>query len=316
MILDEILEEIKKAKTISILTHESPDGDAIGSSMGMKLILNKLGKDADVIIPEYPRIFDFLPYINEIKSESDIKEYDLCILVDVAQPSRVALKEYFENAKKTIIIDHHRSNINNGDLNFVKVDSPACCEIIAEICKYFKIEISKEIGTCLMTGIITDTGGFQYKGINSKTFDFASEFIKIGVDVPKIYEKAFATKTKANFELMKKVVDRMEFLEKGKVVFTYLTNEDMIEVDAKSGDHEGLVNIGKDVEGVEVSIFIRQKDDENAYKISLRSKEYVDVCSICSVFGGGGHQRASGALIKGNVEQVKEMVMQEVRKVL
>ena len=197
MILDDILEEIKKAKTIAILTHESPDGDAIGSSMGMKLILNKLGKNPDVIIPEYPKIFDFLPYINEIRSQSNIKEYDLCILVDVAQPSRVALKEYFENANKTIIIDHHRNNINNGDLNYVKADSPACCEIIAEICKYLKIDISKEIGTCLMTGIITDTGGFQYEGISAKTFDFASEFIKLGVDVPKIYEKAFATKTRA-----------------------------------------------------------------------------------------------------------------------
>ena len=107
----------------------------------------------------------------------------------------------------------------------------------------------------------------------------------------------------------------MELLEDGKVTFTYINMKDEEEVGAEPGDHEGLVEIGRDIEGVEVSIFIRQKED-NAYKVSLRSGEYVNVSDICLVFGGGGHQKAAGALIKGDVDQVKEKILKEVKKAL
>ena len=159
MTLDEILKEIKVAQNIVILTHESPDGDAIGSSLAMRLMLKELEKECDVIIPEYSRLFDFLPGIETIKKESEIKNYDLAIAVDCADIKRIAKKEYFENAKKTIVIDHHGSNNMFGDLNYVNPVSPACCEILAGIAEYFKMKITKELGTCIMTGIITDTGG-------------------------------------------------------------------------------------------------------------------------------------------------------------
>ena len=125
------------------------------------------------------------------------------------------------------------------------------------------------------------------------------------------------TKTKAYFELMKKITNRMEFLYDGKIAFTYLNNEDMKEANAEPGDHEGLVNIGRDIEGVEVSIFIRQKEDEeNTYKISMRSNEYVNVSDICMTFGGGGHERAAGASIEGTVEEIKEKIVKETAKSL
>lgn len=122
------------------------------------------------------------------------------------------------------------------------------------------------------------------------------------------------TKSKANFELTKRVIDRMELLEDGKVTFTYINSQDELEVNAESGDHEGLVNIGKDIEGVLVSIFIRQKDNEDVYKASLRSEDGINVSDICLLFGGGGHARAAGALIQGTVEEVKEKLMKEIRK--
>lgn len=314
MTLDEILKEIKEAEKIVILTHESPDGDALGSSLAMKLMLEELGKKSDVIIPEYSRMFQFLPSATEIKIDSEIKKYDLAISVDCANFKRMAKNEYFEKAKKTIVIDHHGSNNMYGDLNYVNPVSPACCEILAGMAEYFEIKVTKDIGTCIMTGIITDTGGFRHLGITPDTFEYTAELIRLGVDIPDIYKRTLRTKTKANFELTKRVIDRMELLEDGKVSFTYITSQDELEVGAEPGDHEGLVDIGKDIEGVKVSVFIRQKDNETAYKVSLRSEDDINVSDICFVFGGGGHARAAGALIQGNVEQVKEKLMKEIRK--
>ena len=316
MTLDEILKQIQKAEKIVILTHESPDGDAVGSSLAMKLIIEKLEKTADVIIPEYSRLFNFLPSAEEIMTDSKIKNYDLAISVDCATLKRMAKKEYFENAKSTIVIDHHGSNTMYGDLNYVNPASPACCEVLAGMLKYYEIDITKDIGTCLMTGIITDTGGFRHVGITPETFEFTADLIRLGVDVPDIYKRTLNTKTRANFELSKKVMERMEILEDGKVTFTYMNKKDEEEVGAEPGDHEGLVEIGRDIEGIEVSIFIRQKENEDAYKISMRSGNKVNVSDICFLFGGGGHPRAAGSLIQGNVEQVKEKLMKEVRKAL
>ncbi len=315
MTLDEILEQIKKAESIVILTHETPDGDAIGSSLAMSLAIKDLGKNVDVIIPEYPRTFAFLPDADNIKKESNIKNYDLAISLDCATFKRLAENDYFENAKTKIVIDHHGSNTMYGDLNFVNPVSPACCEILAEIFQYYNIEITKNIGTCILTGIITDTGGFKYSGVTAETFEFAAELLQKGINISDIYRKVLDTKTKANFELRKRAIERTEFLEDGKVAFTYINTKDMEEVKAEPGDHEGLVELGRDVEGVEVSIFIRQ-EEENKYKVSMRSNEYVNVSDVCIPFGGGGHPKAAGAKIEGTVEEVKNQLLAEVKKVL
>ena len=315
MTLDEILEEIKVAEKIIILTHESPDGDAIGSSLAMKLALEELGKQADVIISEIPRMYEFLPAIKQIKEESEIKNYDLAIAVDCAEAKRVAGREYFENAKKTIVIDHHGSNNMFGDLNYVNPVSPACCEILAYMFEYFQIDITKEIGTCIMTGIITDTGGFRHPTVNPETFEFTAELIRKGINVPDIYKRTLRTQTKANFLLTQRVMDRMEILEDGKVTFTYVTLKDKEEVEAEPGDTEGLVEIGRDIEGVEVSILLKQKE-ENLFRISMRSGSYVNVSDVCLMFGGGGHQRAAGATAQGTLEEVRERILKEVKKSL
>lgn len=315
MTIDNIKEEINKAKDIIILTHENPDGDAIGSALAMYLTLKRLGKEVDVIIPEFPKIFKFLPCSEEVKKEGKEENYDLAISVDVTGIKRLnGFARYFENANVRIQIDHHQVNEMFADFNFVNPDSPACAQTLIFVIEKLGIDIDEKIGTCLLTGIITDTGGFQYEGVSAETFEFASWLLTKGVKVSNIYKKVLQTRTKANFELRKMVMDRMEFLDNGKVTFTYITFDDLEKVNAEAGDHEGLVEIGRDVEGVEVSIFLREI--EGGFKASLRSNEYVNVSDVCLTYNGGGHIRAAGCTILGTLEEAKEKIIKEVEKYL
>ena len=314
MTLDEILEEIKNAETIVILSHENPDGDAVSSALSMKHAIKKIGKESDIIMPEYPKDFEFLPGAVEIKKYSDIKKYDLAIGVDCADLKRlVGSEEYFETAKKTIQIDHHSVNKMYADLNYVDPASPACCQVLIGIFEYYGIEIDKDLGTCILTGILTDTGGFQYSGVNPETFEFAAEILRKGVNISKICQKALRNKTKANCELTKLYYDRMEYFEDGKILISYILVDDLKKVNGKMGDDEGLVEIGRDIEDVEVSVLLKEKEGTNGYKISMRSKEYVNVSDICLLLGGGGHPRAAGCFVSGNLEEVKNKVLNTIK---
>ena len=313
--LDSILEEINKAESIVILTHENPDGDAIGTALALYNALKQIGKNPDIIIPEYPRIFEFLPGTDEIKKESDIKKYDLAISVDCATIKMLnGFSNYFEDAKVKVSIDHHSTNTMFGDYNYISPDAPACAQILLVVLEYFKIEITKDIGTCILAGIITDTGGFKYSGVTSETFKFVAELLEKGINVSKIYRRVLQTKTKANFELNRIATNRLEFFEDGKVAFTYITKEDEEKVNSESGDHEGIVETGRDIEGVEVSIFIRQT--EKGCKVSMRSNEYVNVSDVCLLLGGGGHVHAAGATMQCTIEQAKEKILRQLKSVM
>ena len=313
--LDNILEEINKAESIVILTHENPDGDAIGSGLALYNALKQIGKNPDIIIPEYPRTFEFLPGSNEIKKESNVEKYDLAISVDCATIKMLnGFANYFENAKVKVSIDHHSTNTMFGDLNYVSPDAPACAQILLVVFEYFKLEVTKDIGTCILAGIITDTGGFKYSGVTSETFEFVAWLLEKGINVSKIYRKVLQTKTRANFELNRIAINRLEFFEDGKVAFTYITKEDEESVNAESGDHEGIVETGRDIEGVEVSIFVRETD--KGCKVSMRSNEYVNVSDVCLLLGGGGHIRAAGATMQCTIEQAKEKILRQIKSVI
>ena len=309
MTLDDIIEKINQAETIAILTHENPDGDAMGSSLAMYHALKAYGKNPDIIIPEHSKVFNCLPGIENLKVQSDIEHYDLAIALDCATVKMLnGFASYFENAKTKVCIDHHSTNTMFGDYNYVNPDAPACAQILLVILEYFGIEITKDIGTCILTGIITDTGGFKYQGVTAETFEFVAWLLNKGVNVSKVYREVLQIKTKPNFELHRIANDRIEFLEDGKIAYTYITKEDEEKVHAENGE------IGRDVEGVEVSIFIRQTD--KGCKISLRSNDYVNVSDACVVFGGGGHPRAAGCTIQGTLEQAKEKILKEVVRLL
>ena len=315
MTLDDIYSEMSNAKSVAIMAHVGPDGDAIGSCLAMGLAARDLGiETVDVLMKEYPKNFSYLPGIELIKEEPTLEEYDMAIVLDCPDIQRVH-KDFwtvFDNANVKVEFDHHNKNAMFGDYNIVDSSSPACAQILVSSFEYLKIELTKDIMVCLLTGIITDTGGFRNSNISEATFDFAGYALSKGINVSKIYREALTTMPKSKFAIHKIATSRLEFLYDGKVTYTYVTKEDDESVGVEPGDHEGIVEIGRDIEGVEVSIFICEK--EEGFKASLRSNDYVNVSEICTAFGGGGHVRAAGATLTQNLEESKNLILKEVEK--
>ena len=317
MTLDDILEEIKKAQTIVVLTHESPDGDAVSSSLSVMHAISQLGKEVDVVIPEYSRDFKFLPGSEKILQKGKMENYDLAISVDCTDLKRlVGAKEYFETAKTTIEIDHHSVNAMFADFNYVNPAAPSCCEVLISMFEYYGVEITKELATCILTGMITDTGGFQWGGVSPETFEFAAELLRKGAKLKEICRIALRKKSKAHCELEKLIYNRMEYFENGKIAFAYLTLEDYNNLNTEMGDDEGLVEMLRDIEGVDVAVLLKEKEGTNGYKCSLRSHETINVSDIALLLGGGGHPGAAGCFISGTVEQVKSKIVNAIRQEL
>ncbi len=314
MTLDEILVEIKNAENIVIMAHEAPDGDAIGSSLAMCLATRNMGKNSYVLMKDIPENFSYLPGKEFVITESDIETFDLAIVLDCPNIKRVCPEfiPYFENAKVKVEIDHHNRNDMFADYNIVNHVSPATAQILVSSFEYLGIEITKEIGICLLTGVITDTNGFRNSNVTVESFEFASWALSKGINLSKIYKQAMLTMTKEKFEAEKLAMNRLEFFADGKVAFTYMTIADELELGLKPGDKDGIVEIGKSIEGVEVSIFLYEK--EKGYKASLRSNEYVNVSEVCLMFGGGGHIKAAGANLNMPLEEAKKAIIAEVTK--
>ena len=298
-----------------ILTHENPDGDAVGSSLGLMNALKKVGKKVDVIIPTLNKMYEILPGYEEIKhSVEEEYDYDLCIALDSADLERLHIcKDIFEKTKNTIVIDHHITNQNFGDVNYVNAVASSTCQNIIVVLAALDVAINKDMATCIYSGMLTDTGGFRYN-VQPETFEFVAMLLETGIDIAKIYRNLFDLTTEKRTRLLGRALIRLELLEEGRIAFTYTTAEDDDELGIEDGDHEGIVNCGRNIEGVEVSIFLREKD--GGYKASLRSNEYVDVSRIAAKYAGGGHLRASGFELKMSFEQAKDLIISEIKSQL
>lgn len=314
MTLDDILVEIKNAETVVILAHEAPDGDAIGSSLAMCLALKNMEKNVTILMKDFPENFSYLPGRECIKTESEIEKYDLAIVLDCPNIKRVNTEyiTYFENAKVKVQIDHHNKNDMFADHNVVNHVAPAAAQVLVSSFEYLGIEITKDIATCLLTGIITDTNGFRNSNVTVESFEYASWCLEKGINLPMVYKQSMLTMSRTKFEAQKLAMNRLEFFEDGKIAFTYMTKEDEEKIGLKAGERDGIVEIGKALEGVEVSIFLYEK--EVGYKASLRSNEYVNVSEVCLTFGGGGHIKAAGTNMNMPFEEAKKAIISEVAK--
>ena len=309
--MNNIIDLIKESDSILLMTHEQPDGDAIGSVMAFYYLLKDMNKTVDKLLLEVPHSFNYLASIN---NNVDRDNYDLGVILDCSSKERIGQgNNEIDKCKKTIVIDHHISNTYYGDINHVEVNTSSCCQIIYYLFKSWKIKFTKEIAEVLILGMLTDTSGFANDNVDKKTFMMVAELLDAGVDFHKIYYNILSKKNKAQYLLTKLVFSRLELICDGKIAFSYITKKDLDDVCALNGDHEGLVDIGRNIEGVEVSIFVREDD---GFRVSFRSNGNVLVNNIAAKFGGGGHSMAAGAKINSNFEETKKMLIDETIKEL
>lgn len=302
--MNNIIDEIKVSNNIVLLCHINPDGDAIGSTLAMYEALKKLGKEVDILIEEPPEVFNYIKSFSNIR-KSSTKKYEVAIILDTASKERVSdSSNILNNIPKTIVIDHHISNTHYGDYNLVE-KYPACCELVYNLIKEMNITIDEDIATPLITGLLTDTGGFSHNDVLPSTFFLAGELSKI-IDVSKIYKKVLKSITINQFNIKKIAMNNLKITSSG-IAYSYITEEDMINTNVTQNDCGILVNIPMEIDTVEVSILARILKDK--VRISLRSNN-IDVNEVASIFGGAGHKNAAGITTTMKYEELIEKLLE------
>ncbi len=313
--MNNIAEVLDGVKTMAIAGHIRPDGDCVGSCMALYAYIKKWYPEIQVdIYLETPRpVFGYLAYMDEVKSEaSGEKEYDLFVTCDVSARDRLAVAgDYFEKAKKTVCIDHHVSNPGFARINHILPDASSSCEVLYGLLDPEKVD--REIAQAVYTGIIHDTGVFQYSCTSPETMRIAGELMKTGFDFTELIEKSFYQKTYIQNQVMGRVLAESILLLNGKCIVGYMKKKDMDFYGVDGADLDGIVSQLRLTEGVEVAIFIYEKSTQE-FKVSLRSNGDVDVSKIAVFFGGGGHVKAAGCEMAGSMYDVVNNITAELVK--
>lgn len=313
-----ILEEVKGAGTIGISGHIRPDGDCIGSAMGLYLYLKKACPTAKVqIMLEKPaEIFNCIKGVDEINTDftSEITSFDVFIVVDSAKDRTGEAEKYFDGAKKTINIDHHVSNSGCGDVNYIASGASSASELVYQVMED-KTQIDEEIAKALYIGIIHDTGVFQYSNTAPSTLNVAAELISYGFDFPKLIDETFYEKTYVQNQILgRALLESIVFMD-GKCIVSMVDKKTMNFYQVEPHDLEGIVSQLRNTKGVECAIFMYQTDTLT-YKVSLRSNGKVDVAKVAAFFGGGGHMRAAGVTMQGTFHDIVNNLSDQIVKQL
>ncbi len=311
----EIVKLLSQAGGVAIFPHVSADGDAIGSSLALAMALKKAGKDVVVYMEEnIPAVYRFLPgtELTRFYDPSD-EVMDINLALDTGDVDRLGNRgEAFFNAPCTINIDHHVTNTKFALLNHVDEVSASTGEIVYTLLKKLKLNIDTDMATCLYTAVATDTGGFKYSNTTAETHRIASELVSTGIDIAELSQRIFDNTTYPKLKLTQKAIELLEFYENNRLAVVALSRADLLSMGASDEDCDGIVNIGRSVEGVEVSLLVKEKNAEEV-RVNLRSKNYVDVSEVAAAFGGGGHKRAAGCTVNGTLQQVRELLIEAVK---
>ncbi len=310
-----ILEIVKDAKVIGISGHVHPDGDCVGSTMGLYLYLKKMcrEKEINLYLEEIPEVFLQLPYTSEIKHRVDEKKkFDVYFALDCGDEDRLGMfASHFKQASRTVCIDHHKSNVGFATENYIEADASSTCELVFQCMN--RNEIDKEIALCLYTGLVHDTGVFQYSCTSAKTMEIAGFLMETGIDYSGIIDSTYYEKTLSQNKILAKAVLDAELLLDGKVIVSSISEDTMKKFQVSTKDLDGIVNQLRITKGVEVAVFIYQCGSEE-YKVSLRSKKLVDVSKIVVAYGGGGHARAAGVTMNGTLEDILKILQKSLEE--
>ncbi|MBQ8279666.1 MAG: bifunctional oligoribonuclease/PAP phosphatase NrnA [Roseburia sp.] len=308
--LDLLLAEVS---TVAISGHIKPDGDCVGSCLATyNYIKNYYPKvQVDLYLDPIPEVFLFLHGSDEIKSDrsADIS-YDLFIAQDCGDVERLgASQKYFDTAAHTINIDHHISNTSFGEYNYVVPEASSASELIFHLLP--KERITKEIAECIYTGIVHDTGVFQYSCTSKSTMEAAGFLMDLGIDYPKIVDETFFVKTFEQNKIYGTALLKSQLHLNGTCISSVITKADMDACNVTPTELEGIASKLRSTKGVETALFVYETG-ENEYKISFRSAKYVDVSAIAVRHGGGGHKRAAGLTMNGTPEEIVNTLVKEV----
>lgn len=303
--IEKIIKEITKAKNILLLTHENPDGDALGSSLALQLSLKKINKKIkSCCFSPVPEIFSFLPESDTFGNNFLLGDYDLVIILDCGDSRRTGfcdrIKEFAQYKNKIINIDHHPKNDLHkiAAINIVDYSASSTSEIVYDIIKKLNIKIDKDIALCLLCGLYTDTGSFKHSNTTPKTLLIASMLLRYGARLKKITNNIINNHSISSLKLWGIALSRLTINKKYKIAASIITQEDIKLCNATQEDVSGIVNMINTVPDAEIALFMYQID-KNTIKASLRTEsKNINLTKIANVFGGGGLKKASGFKIK------------------
>lgn len=300
-----ILETLKDSLTVGITGHIRPDGDCVGSCMGLYNYLADNMPELDVAVYlEQPGVeFGYIDNLQQVKNEPDVgKHFDVFIVLDCSSLDRIEpFVSCYQNADKTICIDHHVSNESFADINLIDGKASSTCEVLYRTFEDDKI--SKSTAECIYTGIIHDTGVFKYSATSAETMMIAGKMMEKGIDYSDIIDNSFYKKTYIQNQILGRALLESILFYDGKCIFSLVTQNEMDFYGVTGKELGGIIEQLRLTDGVEVAIFLYEIG-ENEYKVSMRSKKIIDVSRIAVSFGGGGHIRAAGFTAKGTVHNI------------
>jgi phosphoesterase RecJ-like protein len=312
---------IEKNDDFLVVSHVHPDGDAASSTFAAGWLLQSLSKRFTLVnegpMPEKFRYMWGSDRIVDYSNDRDAdREFPYVIAVDCADFSRMGeVKHWFADNVRILNIDHHPTNDYFGHVHLIKEDAAATAQVLYDLAESFQLPWSKELATCIYTGLLTDTGGFRYSNTTPAVMNIAAGMLGYGVEGNRIAEELLERLTLAQIQLLRKALSTLAFASDNKIAWLYLTAEDIAANEAGNEDMEGLVNYPRNIEGVQVGILFKQVDAATV-KVSLRSAGVVDVSAIAKELGGGGHIKAAGCTVAGSLSQVVESVIDRIGKVM
>ncbi len=312
--MNQLIQAIEKATTIAIGGHVRPDGDCIGSCMGLYgyIMNNYPDKKVCVYVEEIPEAFSYLRKEEALESKS--KNYDLFVSLDCGDEERLGEAcEVMKKASYVCNVDHHVTNTNFGNDNIVVADASSTCQILYTLMEDEKI--SYEVACALYTGIIHDTGVFKHSNTSKETMEIAGKLMEKGIPFGKIIDGSFYLKTYKQLQMMGRCLLESVRILDGRCIFSVVRKSVMDLYDAKPSDLDGVIDQMRTTEGIEVAILLNEREP-GEYKVSMRSNEIVDVSAISKYFGGGGHVRAAGCSITGTAFDVINNLTEHIEKQL
>jgi len=317
--MEQIIEQIHKSSSLLIASHAEPDGDAVGSLMALGLALHKLKKKTTLFNASHiPAVYSFLPKVEQIVQHiAKPNAYQTAIILDCGDLSRVGeAGQAVLRIPFIINIDHHISNTRFGNLQLIDTRACSTAEIVYRLIKALDIPIDKPIATALYTGILTDTGSFRFSNTNREAFAISKEMADSGVEPHNVAQHVFGTYSLGRIKLLNLALDSIEISENGKLSMMTVTKSMLTETGTQAEDVDGMINYARRIQNVKVAALIHELQNGtepsrhiSRYHVSLRSDGSVDVATIASSFGGGGHVSAAGFQVESTLANLKSEII-------